>query len=84
MIIDHLKSQANQINAVLELMLDDARSRIDDDAIVHTLFLVMDNIHRMMDGIDQLNKEDDLKIKVLMELGVLDVYRKRFSEAISA
>ncbi len=83
MIIPSLHSQAHQINAVLELVMEDAGERIDDDTIMHALYSVVDNVHRMLEGMDQLTKEDDLKTKVLMELGVLDVYRQRFSEAVT-
>lgn len=83
MIIPSLHSQAHQINAVLELVMEDAGERIDDDTIMHALYSVVDNVHRMLEGLDQLTKEDDLKTKVLMELGVLDVYRQRFSEAVT-
>ena len=84
MSLENILCPAQQIEAVIELLVDNAGERIKDDTVLHALYSIMDNASRMTKAIDECFQADKTKAEILIELGVFDKFRQRMAERASA
>ncbi len=69
--------QAQQANAVIELILDNPNKRIEDDALRNALYSIQDNVNRILKAVDDCFDDDREHMEILCEMGIVDEFSKR-------